>query len=276
MVEREHFERIRAVRRFYERNTRLFARFGSAPEAASVHRALWPPHVTTQAQALCESYRLVHEAIAPCLDARSRVLDLGCGIGGALRFLAQHAVSGVGVTLSPAQARLARRIGSTTVLEADFHRLPIAGGSFAAAFAIEAFVHSPDPARFFAEVARVVRAGGRLALIDDLRSSDAPRQPGLLRALSRGWHAPSLLTREAIRAHAERAGWRACAGLERNLTPELRLRSLGRALDRMASGVLSVVGRVSMVAAASAGSVALQGLLAAGDIVYQRLVFERT
>jgi cyclopropane fatty-acyl-phospholipid synthase-like methyltransferase len=272
----EHTERVRAVRRYYERNTRLFARFGGAPEAASIHRALWPPHVTTHAQALCESYRLVHEAIAPCLDARSPVLDLGCGIGGALRYLAQHAVAGIGVTLSAAQARLACRAGNVSVSEADFHQLPVANDRFAAAFAIEAFVHSPDPTRFFAEAARVVRRGGRLVLIDDMCAGASPRHPALMRAFVRGWHVPSLLTREATQAHAARAGWRECAGFERDLTPQLRLRSPGRVLTRALSGVLSAAGRFSMVAAASAGSVALQGLLAEGDIVYRRLVFERT
>jgi cyclopropane fatty-acyl-phospholipid synthase-like methyltransferase len=269
----EHTGRVRAVRRYYERNTQLFARFGSATEAASVHRALWPAHVRTQTEALCESYRLVHEAIAPCLDARSRVIDLGCGVGGALRYLDQHAVCGIGVTLSRAQTRLARH---NRVIEADFHRLPAASDSFEAAFAIESFVHSPDPARFFAEAARVVRPGGRLVLIDDIRASGPQRQPALLRTFVRGWHAASFLTREEMLAHGEHAGWRMCADLERDLTSELRLRSLGPLLDRALSTLMGALGRVSMVAAASAGSMALQGLLASGASVYKRLVFERT
>ncbi|GLX36000.1 methyltransferase [Streptomyces roseochromogenus] len=99
-----------------------------------------------------------------------RVLDAGCGTGRALTPLrAAVGPSGtvLGVDLTErmlAAAREAGRDADGTLLLADVARLPLRDGSLDAVFAAGLIAHLPDPAANLAELARVVRPGGRLAL----------------------------------------------------------------------------------------------------------------
>lgn len=102
------------------------------------------------------------------------VLELGFGQGFNLGWLApRHATTRFqGIDLTPdhlalAQQRL-RAAGTTNVhLQlGDMQQLPQADASIDEAFAIEAFCHAPDTSRALAEVARVLRPGGRFTLFD--------------------------------------------------------------------------------------------------------------
>lgn len=99
-----------------------------------------------------------------------RVLDAGCGTGRALTPLrAAVGPSGtvLGVDLTErmlAAAREAGRDADGTLLLADVARLPLRDGTLDAVFAAGLIAHLPDPAANLAELARVVRPGGRLAL----------------------------------------------------------------------------------------------------------------
>lgn len=101
--------------------------------------------------------------------AGRRVLEVGCGAGQCARRLAALGARVVGVDLSGAmldRARaLGRRPGSPAVaglVQADARRLPFADGSFDVAFsAYGAVPFVADPERVMAEVARVLRPGGR-------------------------------------------------------------------------------------------------------------------
>ena len=195
-----------SIRRYYEQNTRLFFALGSSPAAYSIHRALWMEGIETQDDALNASNRLLLAA-AQGISASGclRLLDLGCGIGGTLFYLLERLhkpALGVGLTISPIQARLAwRRSGqlgldrSCLFVEADFHAPPLLAG-FDLVYSVEAFVHAVDPQRYFAQSARLLHPGGRLILIDDfLAQSPVPEQhqpARWLEAYRHGWHTPNL------------------------------------------------------------------------------------
>ncbi|GAA3275847.1 class I SAM-dependent methyltransferase [Streptomyces lavendulae] len=95
-----------------------------------------------------------------------RVLDAGCGTGRALTPLrAAVGPSGtvLGVDLTERMLAAAREADGTLLL-ADVARLPLRDGTLDAVFAAGLIAHLPDPAANLAELARVVRPGGRLAL----------------------------------------------------------------------------------------------------------------
>ena len=102
------------------------------------------------------------------------VLELGFGQGFNLGWLApRHKGTRFhGIDLTPDHLALAQQrmqaAGTTNVqLQlGDMQRLPQADGSIDEAFAIEAFCHAPDTSRALAEVARVLRPGGRFTLFD--------------------------------------------------------------------------------------------------------------
>ncbi|WP_415958505.1 class I SAM-dependent methyltransferase [Streptomyces sp. 021-4] len=98
------------------------------------------------------------------------VLDAGCGTGRALPAL--RAVVGphgtvLGADLTPAMLEAAVRAGraeSGTLIRADVARLPLRDGALDAVFGAGLISHLARPEADTAELARVVRPGGMLAL----------------------------------------------------------------------------------------------------------------
>jgi SAM-dependent methyltransferase len=166
------------VRHYYDANTWKFLLTGTQ---RAIHRELWGPGVTNRGEAVHHAHALVHDELGP---ADERVLDLGCGVGTAALYLARRRpVEVVGVSISPAQIRLAERFAarsgplreSVRFQAADFTALPEELTGFDLAFAIESFVHADPAAAFFRGAARALRPGGVLVIIDDVRTADPTR-----------------------------------------------------------------------------------------------------
>jgi MPBQ/MSBQ methyltransferase len=108
--------------------------------------------------------------------AGSRLLDVGCGIGGAARFFAEtHGCRVTGVDLTPEFVDVARRLAAKVGFEervayqqADATRLPFADGSFDGAYMLHVGMNIPDKAAVLAEMRRVVRPGGIVGVYDIL------------------------------------------------------------------------------------------------------------
>ena len=198
-----------AVRAYYESNTRLFLALGIGRRTLAIRRAVWADGVGSLEQAVNYVNGLVAAEAgsrpgAPT-DGELRVLDIGCGVGGSLLFLAAAAdapLSGIGVTISPRQANMARRqarirglSAQFSFIAADFARLT-GLPSFHIAFAIESFVHFAAPAEFFAAAARAIAPGGRLIVVDDFLARErlSPPERRRVDVFRRGWLLPSLCT----------------------------------------------------------------------------------
>ena len=98
------------------------------------------------------------------LAPRSVVLDLACGTGDLCRGLADAGLSPIGMDISYGMLAAART--SAPLVHADALRLPVPDGSIdgvTCGFALRNFVELPP---FFTELARIVRPGGRIALLD--------------------------------------------------------------------------------------------------------------
>ena len=146
------------------------------------------------------------------LPPGSRVLDVGCGIGGSARILARdYGLDVLGISISPGQIRRAQELTPAglscrfAVMDALDLELPDAG--FDAVWSVEAGPHMPDKQRYADELLRVLKPGGRLAVADWNR-----RDPGVrpLNGLER-WVMHQLLVQWA---HPEFAS---IPGFERNL-----------------------------------------------------------
>jgi SAM-dependent methyltransferase len=101
----------------------------------------------------------VHE-----LSGAARLLDIGCGDGQISRVLAANGAEVVGVDPTRNQIVVAaERGGGPSYLRAAADRLPFATGAFDAAVACLVFEHIDAVDDAIAEVARVVRPGGRFS-----------------------------------------------------------------------------------------------------------------
>jgi SAM-dependent methyltransferase len=272
------------VRRYYDRHTAAFLSRAQRGSHGAIHRAVWGPGTRTRDGA----YRYVEDRIAervrslpPAFDA-SHVVDLGCGVGASLIYLASRLrIRATGVTISPMQARLAnQRIAEAglgdrvSCIEGDYCALTDDIGQADLAYAIESFVHTPAPDRFLAQCRRLVRPGGVLIMCDDFRRPT--RDPEAGRFIDRfraGWHVNTLVDRvtlaELARGH----------GFEHESTSDLSsYLELRRLRDRVASLVVALAqclpvdkSRLDYLD----GGGALQTCLVRGWIGYDLAVFRR-
>src|SRR4051794_14249031 len=143
----------------------------SPPDFAAVKRrqqATWASgdfavvaaRIVFQAEHLCETADL---------QAGWRVLDVATGSGNAALAAARRGCEAVGVDYVPALLQRGRARAAAERLDVEFvsgdaENLPFPDGLFDAVVSIYGAMFAPDHARAAAELARVCRPGGRIAL----------------------------------------------------------------------------------------------------------------
>jgi len=115
------------------------------------------------------------------LPRGSRILDVGCGIGGSSRILAKYYGFNVtGITISPAQVKRANELTpqdcTCKFKVMDALNLEFEDGEFDGIWSVEAGAHMNDKVKFADEMLRTLRPGGYLALAD-WNSRDLKNKP---------------------------------------------------------------------------------------------------
>ena len=113
------------------------------------------------------------------------VVDVGCGVGGSLKFLSerypQH--NYVGVNISASQIAMVRAyLKDTTVklLTEDYASTSLENASVDVIYGIESICHAKSKEDFCKEAFRVLRPGGKLVIIDYLQNDSLKDEQTLL------------------------------------------------------------------------------------------------
>lgn len=111
-------------------------------------------------------------AVLGLVDPELVAGDLGCGTGQLTETIAPYvrrviAVDGSIDMLEAARRRVGDR-GNVEIRQGDLEALPLDGGELDCAMLALVLHYAPNPANALAEVARVVRPGGRLLVVDML------------------------------------------------------------------------------------------------------------
>lgn len=175
-----------------------------------VHHGLWRTGRESAAFAVETLVALVAERLE--LGPGNDVCDVGCGYGATARLLAdRYACNVTGLTLSSAQLAYAEAChprGNPRLIRQDWLDNGFAPASFDAVLSIESSEHMVDKDRFFAEVARTLKPGGRFATCVWLSAED----PGpasvrfLLEPICREGRLPGMGSESEYRAMMARAG----------------------------------------------------------------------
>jgi ubiquinone/menaquinone biosynthesis C-methylase UbiE len=120
---------------------------------------------------IAETFVPIHDRVdsALAIQPGTRVLDVACGIGGVALRAARRGADASGVDISADQLAKARRAAEAEGLairfdEGDCQELPYAEAAFDAVASVFGAIFAPDHERTAAELSRVCRPGGRLAL----------------------------------------------------------------------------------------------------------------
>ena len=181
------------------------------------------------------------------LAPSSTVLDVGCGIGGTTRYLAQkHSCTVTGITISGRQVEMARSLtakvasaspdpqpgnhssekagpepfedvgdGKARYIELDaekmgeFFATPPNEERFDGVWITEAMSHLPDKKLFFENAAKVLNEGGKLAVADWFRAEGLAQAQveADIKPIEDGMLLPPLCTFSEYVGFAERAGF---------------------------------------------------------------------
>ncbi len=156
------------------------------------------------------------------LPPGSRVLDVGCGIGGSARILARdYGFEVLGISISPAQIARARELTPSdlpgcrfAVMDALALDLPDGepAGGFDAVWSVEAGPHMPDKQRYADEMLRVLRPGGCLAVADWNRRDPAVApmnrlERWVMRQLLDQWAHPEFASIPSLKRNLETSPW---------------------------------------------------------------------
>ena len=168
-----------------------------------------------------------------------RVIDAGCGLGGTIFYL-HRKLGGEyhGLTVSPTQRahaeREAKRRGVAAACRFHLRSYDDAGGILPGGadlvVAIESLAHSPDPVRSIANLARALRIGGLLVVVDDVPDDGLALADDDFAAFRAGWRCPAIARLGVLLEALSEAGL--TVETEHDLTPLVTLRD-PRALERL-------------------------------------------
>jgi len=150
------------------------------------------------------------------LPKGTKVLDVGCGIGGSARILARdYGFDVTGITISPQQVKRAQELtppGVTAHFQVDdAMNLSFPDGSFDVVWCIEAGPHMPDKALFAKQLLRVLKPGGKLVVADWNQRDDRQKPLNgwerlIMRQLLDQWAHPAFASIEGFAELLEATG----------------------------------------------------------------------
>jgi ubiquinone/menaquinone biosynthesis C-methylase UbiE len=132
------------------------------------------------AMRLFPMWRRYTEAVLPWLPADGAILEIGPGPGVLLQDIAARSAGAVGLDLSPgmlvrARDRLRRAGVSARLVQGNIVQLPFAAHTFDGIVLTFVFSAVPDGSAAMGELARVLRPGGVIALVDACEPADHNR-----------------------------------------------------------------------------------------------------
>ncbi|KZL87066.1 methyltransferase domain-containing protein [Colletotrichum incanum] len=208
-----------------------------------IHHGYWEDGSETKEQAQVKLIQLLLKLSN--VGENSKVLDVGCGIGGTSRYLASTlGCSITGITISTKQVEIANRLtkaeaskdsekpdveadgdgffhlgrGKVRFIELDAEKMgeffAAEGDSFDAVWISEALSHFPNKSLFFENTFKVLKAGGKLALADWFKAEDISETDFAndIKPIEDGMLLPPLCTQQRYVDLAKGAGLSSLAG----------------------------------------------------------------
>jgi cyclopropane fatty-acyl-phospholipid synthase-like methyltransferase len=206
---------LSSIRAYYDQTWLDYRVLWLNSENYAIHFGYWDETTHTNAQALNRLNAVLSKRLA--LRPDERVLDAGCGVGGSAIWIAKTiGAQVVGITPVQSQVDRATRFAREAAVERlvsfaceDYTQTPFEDGSFDVVWAVESVCHAADKAMFFREARRLLRPGGRLGMVEYMRTARplVADEEALLHCWLSGWAIPDIGTAAEHRQWATDAGF---------------------------------------------------------------------
>jgi len=148
-----------------------------------IHVGLYASDDEPIAEASRRTVARMVEMLGP-LDSSHRVLDIGAGYGGSMRYLAREkGCHCVALNLSEVENERDREKNREQgldqlieVVDGDFTQLPYEDNTFDVIWSQDAILHSGDRRQVCAEAVRVLKPGGKMIFTDPMQVDGAPTE----------------------------------------------------------------------------------------------------
>jgi len=166
---------------YYKQTQNHYQKWWKLDSALSLHYGIWDESTPDFLSALANTNKIMAKMAA--VKKGNRILDAGCGVGGAAIFLANTFNAKVtGITLSAEQQKRATQSAKELkAISADFQiqdylNTNFADQTFDVVWACESMTSAPNKLEFAQEVSRLLKPGGRLVVSDFFLSPKTDRK----------------------------------------------------------------------------------------------------
>lgn len=157
---------------YYNQTLTHYRMWWRMDQSKAIHYGIWDHDTKTFGEALQQTNLKMAELAG--IKKGARVMDAGCGVGGAAFYLATNYNCTVdGISLSERQIELAKASASELQLEkstrfmvADYNKTPFANNSFDLIWACESLCYASNTDLFLSEANRLLKKGGKIVLSD--------------------------------------------------------------------------------------------------------------
>lgn len=159
------------IQEYYDKTGYMYRWFYSDKKSLGLHYGFWNKNTSSSEQALINVYKEIQRNINP--KKGQRILDAGCGVGGASIWLAENTEARYeGITISPEQLKQAENnsrrrnvSNSTSFPYMDFHNTTFPDNTFDSIFFIESSCYA-DMEIVSREMMRILKPGGKIVIAD--------------------------------------------------------------------------------------------------------------